>query len=512
MHCASPLSLAPEELVNMSRTLTVPEPISVTPTVWVRPRQGPTLADLVRQPGTAHADGDSDSFDVLGTAFAATDGDPRTAWTAPQGVVQHRVAPTLTLTLPEPTEVAALEITPSSSALPTHPTLVAVDLGDGPQVRATEAEGTQTLSLRPRVTKTIKLSLLDWDDIIDRTALGFDQVKPPGLAEVVALRPDGTAIAPADAARNRARAITVGCDAGPVIAVAGRFVHTSVHTTVGALLDGGPIAVTPCEREPLALPAGQQELLISPGAAFIVDGARLTGPLGNELPSAATTPASAGAWGPDHRELRVPPSPVARVIVVPESINPGWTATTDTGITLTPVPVNGWQQGWLVPAGTSGTVTLNFPSNALYRAGLAGGLALLPVLLLLALLPARRRVPDAPVRHVGAGPVGVRRGGGGRRDDLRRRRRRGVRRGRTVCCICSAGDRRVEKAVTLGAVSAGLILAGAVLSRYPWRSVDGYVGHSAGVQFLALVSVAALAASAIRAENQFLDTKPQDDV
>ena len=40
VHCASPLSLAPEELVNMSRT-TVPQPISVRPTVWVRPRQVP---------------------------------------------------------------------------------------------------------------------------------------------------------------------------------------------------------------------------------------------------------------------------------------------------------------------------------------------------------------------------------------------------------------------------------------------------------------------------------------
>ena len=58
------------------------------------------------------------------------------------------------------------------------------------------------------------------------------------------------------------------------------------------------------------------------------------------------------------------------------------------------------------------------------------------------------------------------------------------------------GRPRVEKAVTLGAVSAGLILAGTVLSRYPWRSVDGYVGQSPGVQFLALISLAALAASA----------------
>ena len=94
VHCASPLSLAPEELVNLSRTLTVPQAVSLAPTVWVRPRQGPALGELVRQPGTTRADGDSDSFDLLGTAYAAADGDPRTAWTAPQGVVRHRTAPT----------------------------------------------------------------------------------------------------------------------------------------------------------------------------------------------------------------------------------------------------------------------------------------------------------------------------------------------------------------------------------------------------------------------------------
>ncbi|MDT5184390.1 MAG: arabinofuranan 3-O-arabinosyltransferase, partial [Mycobacterium sp.] len=44
-------------------------------------------------------------------------------------------------------------------------------------------------------------------------------------------------------------------------------------------------------------------------------------------------------------------------------------------------------------------------------------------------------------------------------------------------------------------VAGGLILAGAVLSQNPWRSVDGYAGHSAGVQLLALASVAMLAAS-----------------
>ena len=56
---------------------------------------------------------------------------------------------------------------------------------------------------------------------------------------------------------------------------------------------------------------------------------------------------------------------------------------------------------------------------------------------------------------------------------------------------------RLCEAVTVTTTAGGLILAGAVLSQNPWRSVDGYVGHSVGVQLLALISVAMLAASVV---------------
>jgi len=500
VRCAPSMALAPEEPVNFSRTLTVAAPVSVTPMVWVRPRQGPKLADLIAEPNTTRAQGDSDVVDVLGSAYAATDGDPATAWTAPQRVEQHKSPPTLTVTLPRPTEVAGLRLVPSRSELPAHPTMVAVNLGDGPQVRELKPGQPETLSLQPRVTDTVAISLLDWEDVIDRNALGLDQLKPPGLAEVAVLGADGNPIAPADAARNRSREITVDCDGdlqGPVIAIAGRFVHTSIHTTVGALLDGGPVAAMPCERDPIALPAGQQELLISPGAQFVIDGARLSTPAAAALPTASPVRADTGAWGPSRREVRAPASATSRVLVVPESINPGWVAHTGTGQRLTPVAVNGWQQGWVVPAGNPGTITLTFASNSLYRAGLAVGLALLPLLAMLALWRTRRRRDDdAPPQPwpsgawaavavlaaggVIAGAVGVLVVGGALclRYALRRRRR--WRDGVTV--VLSAG---------------GLILAGAALSRHPWRSVDGYAGHSANVQLLALISLAVLAASVV---------------
>lgn len=494
VRCAPSMELAPEEPVTFSRTLTVPAPTSVTPTVWVRPRQGPKLADLITEPNTTVAHGDSDTVDVLGSAYAATDGDPATAWTAPQRVVQHKTPPTLTLTLPRPTQVAGVRLVPSRAALPAHPTMVAVNLGDGPQVTAVKPGQAQTIPLKPRVTDTVTISLLDWEDVIDRNALGFDQLKPPGLAEVAALGADGNPIGPADAGRNRAREVSVGCERGPVIAVAGRFVHTAIHTTVGALLDDQPVAAVPCERDPIALPAGQQELLISPGAQFVVDGAELSTPAAAEAAQPVRV-ASWRGWGPDRREIAAGPSNTSRILVIPESINPGWVARTGSGARLTPIAVNGWQQGWLVPAGDPGVITLSFASNSLYRAGLAVGLALLPVLALLACWRTRKRgthdpparpwrpgvwaaVPALAAGAVIAGAAGV------------------AVLGAALGLRYALGARRWARLGMAGSAG-GLILAGAALSRQPWRSVDGYAGHAGYVQLLALISLAALTASVV---------------
>ncbi|WP_234792714.1 alpha-(1-_3)-arabinofuranosyltransferase [Mycolicibacterium fortuitum] len=499
VRCAASLALASEEPVNMSRTLTVPTPTEVEPTVWIRPRQGPKLADLVAQPGTTRASGDADPIDVLGSAFAATDGDPRTSWTAPQRVVQFKAPPTLTLKLPAPTEVGALRIDPGTGQPPAHPTLVAIDLGDGPQTTRLSGNGEpQTARLKPRVTDTITVSLLGWNDIIDRTSLGFDQLKPPGLAELTVLDIHGKPVAAADSAANRKRTVALPCGQGPIIGVAGQFIQTSVHTTVGALLDGDPIAAQPCRPGPVALPAGQQELLVSPGGAFVVDGVVLNTPKAAQLRTATTTPVDTPVWSPDRRQVQVPVSDKARALVVPESVNPGWIAHTADGTALTPVKINGWQQGWVIPAGESGPVTLTFPSNRPYRIGLIGGLALLPVLALLALWPARRRGPDLePVRPwqpatpvVGAAVLAVGTAISGLPGLLVAGATLGV---RYLLRNHDAWQERLTVAVAAG----GLTLAGAALSQYPWRSVDGYVGHSPWVQLAALLSVTFVAASTI---------------
>ncbi|MEE4425493.1 DUF3367 domain-containing protein, partial [Streptomyces sp. DSM 41528] len=75
-----------------------------------------------------------------------------------------------------------------------------------------------------------------------------------------------------------------------------------------------------------------------------------------------------------------------------ENANDGWQATLN-GHRLTPLRVDGWQQGFLVPAGAGGTVELSYAPAGLYDAGLIGGAAAVALLAVCALV--RRGTPQA---------------------------------------------------------------------------------------------------------------------
>jgi arabinofuranan 3-O-arabinosyltransferase len=104
------------------------------------------------------------------------------------------------------------------------------------------------------------------------------------------------------------------------------------------------------------------------------------------------------------------------VLRIPENANPGWRATLD-GDRLEPVVLDGWQQGYRIPAGRGGDVVLEFAPGTTYRAALLAGLVLAVVLVALAAVTSRRsggrrsRVPvglTTEPRTLGAaGAVGV---------------------------------------------------------------------------------------------------------
>ena len=190
-----------------------------------------------------------------------------------------------------------------------------------------------------------------------------------------------------------ARPVTVPCEEGPVVTIGGQPVRTSVTATVGQVLSGDPVPATLCDTPgPVPLAAGSQDVTVDPGSAFFVDSLRLdAGPQAQAVP---TEQVSTTAWTENHRELTVPRSDAEHVVVVPESTNVGWVATAPDGSELTPIVVDGWQQGWILPAGTEGTVTLDFPTDHWYRLGIFGGLLLLIPLIAAALWPRRARERD----------------------------------------------------------------------------------------------------------------------
>ncbi|MGA9873595.1 MAG: alpha-(1-_3)-arabinofuranosyltransferase [Rhodococcus sp. (in: high G+C Gram-positive bacteria)] len=506
--CSSGLSVAPEELGRFSRTLAVPVGTAVLPELTLRTRQSPELETLLSDTERPVASGDSDVGDLRGSAFAATDGDARTSWTAPESSIESRAGtqPTLTVELPQPTLVDGLTLTPSVGELPAHPTSVAVDLGSGPQVRTIDPDESTTIDLYPQVTDRIVLSIVDWDDVLDKNSLGFVLPQPPGLAEVTVLSNGREVGSPLE----EDRAITVACDVGPIMSIAGQTIRASVTATAAQFRSGDPLQATICEGpfpvpndilNPIPLPEGKQDIVVDPGAAFFVDGIRLrTMPVPAESPvSSYPRAADTTAWDADHREITVSGSEGAKLLVVPESNNIGWRATAPDGSTLTPVTVDGWQQGWIVPEGTAGTVTLEYSSDKWYRLGIFGGLLLL---IPLALLTRRRSQTDGanspePWRNaivgwvalvaavaVMAGIAGVVTTGMVAAAAVALERRFG-------------GDVAARTLVVVAGV--GALTAMALLSKGPWRSPDGYIGHSYLIQLAALVALVAVAVGALRA-------------
>ncbi len=95
-------------------------------------------------------------------------------------------------------------------------------------------------------------------------------------------------------------------------------------------------------------------------------------------------------------------SDVARILWRPMSVNQGMVARIG-GAELEPITVNGWQQGWLVPEGIGGALTIEFEPASTWRFGIiAGGIvAAVFAVAVLGLVLMRRRLVGAPSSSIG---------------------------------------------------------------------------------------------------------------
>ncbi|GAB91388.1 DUF3367 domain-containing protein [Gordonia rhizosphera] len=397
VRCAPGLGLAAETPGILTRALSVPDPTQVEPTMLLRPKPGDGLRELLAAPGQVTADGPAAVEDPRGTASAAVDGDPATIWTAPETTPSQRRKsdPELVIHLPRAQRVERLRLV-VPERYPAVPRRVVVDLGTGEQKRTVGRDGVITLD--PAVTDRISLTVTETSDLIDVNSLGFARPAPVGIGEV-----EISPAPPAGPADDRV--VEVGCDAGVGLTVTGQAVAMSVRTTAAALRNGEPVLAHPCSTAPVRLGAGEQELSANPGSAFTVEQVSLS-VVGARSPAAtesAVTPPVVD-WSDTHRAVSLDATTRERILVVPESTSPGWRASVD-GAELRPIVVNGWQQGWVVPSGVGGTVSLTYRFDSLYRWSLGIGLGLVAVLLVLAWWP--RRTPRAAAPDTGSLVDGV---------------------------------------------------------------------------------------------------------
>src|SRR5690606_29981076 len=160
---------------------------------------------------------------------------------------------------------------------------------------------TTRIALHPTVTDRIELTVQSWKSVLDRTALGFAQTQPPGLAEVSVLGPDYPPPADPD------RLITVGCADGPTVTLGGRVFQTSVTATAAELLSGAPVAARVCGVGTVDLFPGRVDVIAAPTELFFVDRLRLDNPAVDPVPNPAVTGGQ-------------------QLLVLPLSTNVRWTA------------------------------------------------------------------------------------------------------------------------------------------------------------------------------------------
>ncbi|MFB9468620.1 alpha-(1-_3)-arabinofuranosyltransferase family protein [Nonomuraea salmonea] len=232
--------------------------------------------------------------------------------------------------------------------------------GDGGAVRGGRVDEHGLLTFKAMKTSRLKLRFTPFSQRLQVTELVIPGVDPVGRPADVPLR--------------------LACGFGPTIEVNGRSVPTRVTGTHADLLEQRPVRITGCTRAPLA--AGDNRVRVAGWDPYAID-ALVVGAL-PERPAGVEGSAVPSTWTPSQREVAVS-APKDAFLVVNENFNAGWRASIG-GETLKPVRIDGWKQAWELPAGTSGTVRLDYLPDRLYRLALLLGLAGIALLALAALV------------------------------------------------------------------------------------------------------------------------------
>jgi arabinofuranan 3-O-arabinosyltransferase len=369
--CSPELIRPTEEQYGFDESFTVsrPEAAALSGTAVLT---SPRLIQAYAFPGGHQPDVTASSAytgDPEDQGYAAFDDNPLTAWISGPADAH----PTLTIRWHGSLPVGTVTITRPPGV--TSPLPVRIT-GSGGQVRTgvvgrPGAAGSAAVTFAPMRTSSLTL-----DFTPARPPVQITEVTIPGVRPLTS---GGTG------------PVTLPCGRGPDISVNGALIPTRAAGTFADLLDGQPLAFSACSG--VAVARGVNRVIEPSSDAFSVQSVALraaTAHLAAAGP-AAGTPGTARvlAWTSSRRAVRVSAT-AASYLTVAENFNAGWQATLH-GRVLQPVMLDGWEQAWMLPAGSVGTVSLSYLPEGPFRLSVFGGLAALLVIMIIAWAPWRRR-------------------------------------------------------------------------------------------------------------------------
>jgi arabinofuranan 3-O-arabinosyltransferase len=361
----------------MARTFTVPGAAALRLQASALALPGPGLDALLDwllakppAPGVLQvAVASTPGAEPAGFPASLIDGTATMPWTA------DTASPVIHLSWRGQRRIASLIVRPAAG-LPSTPLTVTITspdgtreapIGPGGLVRFTTPLTTDRMNVSfPRVRQA---TVITSTGQLETLPVRLSQLAVPALAGLRAVTPDQQAT------------FALACGQGPTLTVDGRVDQTSVSGTLGELTQYLPLPVRLCAPGgTLSLGAGRHTLTAATPGTFAVTNLSLTST--GAGPVAAGTPraVSIRSWQPDQHVVGIGAG-AASYLEVHENYNPGWAAELD-GRPLTPVRLDGWQQGFVVPAGAGGTITMTFRPAGTYHLALI--ISMLAAALLLA--------------------------------------------------------------------------------------------------------------------------------
>jgi len=273
------------------------------------------------------------------------------------------------------------------------PPKIKVTGSDGKSRQVTIGLGGVATFNPPIKTDTLTISFPGWSSATQpgttgQPVLGLSRISIPALNKlhVAGPAPDTK--------------FSLACGQGPVITLDGQNFKTAVSGTLGDLTGTLPVTVKLCTKgQTVVLDSGQHHLYITPGLFTTTDVTLRTmspAPAAATAGTAAGTAASATApgrsvrvlsWQADNRSVRIGPGQQT-YLEVHQNDNNGWQATLN-GQRLAATQLDGWQQAFVVPAGSGGVITMAFAPATWYHISL--GLSALALIMLLVVALGWRR-------------------------------------------------------------------------------------------------------------------------